>query len=142
LASFLGADAASIIGDSLATIQTSVFRFTGFIDLVPGTQTFAIGSDDGYRLTIDNTLVSQRSQPRSFSTTTRTRNLGEGSAEFELIFYENFGNTGVEFFIDGALATPSPVPVPTGLTLIASALAALGLLKWRRRRIFPLVNAT
>jgi hypothetical protein len=140
LASDLGAAAASIIGHGLATIQTSVFRFTGFLDLLPGNQSFAIGSDDGYRLTINGQRISQQNRPRSFSTTTRNRNPGTGRAAFELIFYENFGNSGVEFFVDGVLASPAPIPVPAGLPLIASALAALGLLKWRRRPTFPLVK--
>ena len=141
LATFLGADAASIIGNGLATIQTSVFRFTGFLDLLPGNQSFAVGSDDGFRLTIDDTEVSQRARPRGFSTTTRNRNPGTGRVAFELIYFENYGNTGVEFFIDGTLANPAPIPVPAGLPLIVTAVAALGFLKSRRRRSFPLAQS-
>lgn len=140
LAAFLGADAASIVGNGLATIQTSVFRFTGFIDLLAGNQSFAVGSDDGFRLTIDGTQIAQQSRPRSFRTTSRNRNPGSGVVAVELIYYENYGNTGVEFFIDGTLATPAPVPVPAGLGLLGTAMAILGLLKWRNRRTFPLAQ--
>lgn len=138
LASFLGADAASIVGNGNATVETSVFRFTGFVDLEPGTQQFIVGSDDGFRLTINNTLVSQQSRPRGFGNTTRNRNPGSGIVPFELFFYENFGNTGLEVFIDGQIAQASPVPIPAGLPLLLSAFAALGLLKWRRPWRFPL----
>jgi hypothetical protein len=142
LANFLGADAASIIGDGLVNIQTSVFRFTGFVDLLPGNQQFITGSDDGYRLTVNGVRISQQSRPRSFNSTTRNRDPGEGRATFELLFFENYGNSGLEVFIDGAIVLAAPIPLPAGFTLILSALAALGLLKWRNRRTLPLVNHT
>lgn len=138
LASFLGADAASIVGNSNATVQTSVFRFTGFVDLEPGTQQFIVGSDDGFQLTINDVRISQQSRPRGFANTTRNRNPGSGIVPFELFFYENFGNTGLEVFIDGQVAEASPIPIPAGLPLLLSAFAALGLLKWRGRSRFPL----
>lgn len=141
LAAFLGPDAASIIGNGSATVETSVFRFSGFVDLLPGVQNFAVGSDDGYRLNINGSTVSQRNRPRGFATTSRNRNPGEGRATFELFFYENFGNTGVEFFIDGQIAQASPIPLPAGFPLILSALAGLGLFKWRRRAELALGKA-
>jgi hypothetical protein len=131
----LGVDAGSIVGNGLATIQTSVFRFTGFVDLLAGSQQFITGSDDGYRLTVNGTLIS-----RAFNTTTNNSNPGEGRATFELLFYENYGNSGLEVSLDGELIKASPIPLPAGFTLILSALAALGLLKWRNRRTLPLVN--
>lgn len=140
LANFLGVDAGSIVGNGLATIQTSVFRFTGFVDLLAGNQQLITGSDDGYRLTVNGTLISQQNRPRAFNTTTNNSNPGEGRATFELLFYENYGNSGLEVSLDGELIKASPIPLPAGFTLILSALAALGLLKWRNRRTLPLVN--
>lgn len=139
LASFIGADASSIVGDGTATIETSVLRFTGFVDLLPGNQEFIVGSDDGYQLEINGTRISRQVRPRAFGTTTTNTDPGEGRATFELFFFENFGFTGLEVFIDGQIATAAPVPLPAGLPLILTALGALGLLK-RRRSIFPLVK--
>ncbi len=134
LTQFLGADAASIVGDGTEQITTSVFRFTGFLDLVPGQQNFSLASDDGYRLTIDGNIISERSAPRSFRSTALDANAGSGTVPFELIFYENFGNTGVEFFIDSALAAPAAVPVPATLSLGLTGIAAFAMLGWRRRQ--------
>lgn len=135
LAQFLGADAASIVGNPNEQITTSVFRFTGFLTLLPGQQNFALSSDDGYRLTINNTTVSEQSGPRSFRTTALDADVGSGRVPFELVFYENFGRTGVEFFIDSLLAEPSPVPLPATATLSLAGLTILGFLGWRRRLV-------
>lgn len=133
LAQFLGGDAASIVGNGTAAITTSVFRFTGLVNLVPGTQNFALGSDDGFRLTLNNTVVTEQNTPRGFRFTTIDSDVGSGIVPFELIFYENFGNTGVEFFIDNVLAVPAPVPLPATLPLGLAALSVFGFMGWRRR---------
>lgn len=137
LANFLGSDAASIIGPSNSTLQRSVFRFTGFLELLAGPQLFTVGSDDGFRLTIGGTQISQRFSNRGFATTSTTVDAGIGLTAFELIFYENSGRTGIEFAIDNAIATPAPVPLPQGLPLIAAALGALMIL---RRKGFVLAG--
>jgi len=142
LANFLGTDAASIVGDATATITTSVFRFTGMVELLPGQQTIALGSDDGYRLRLNNVVVSQQNRPRAFRTTTVDDDVGTGIVPFELIFYENYGRTGVEFRIDNTLATPAPVPLPASAGLGLLGLIALGALRKRRRsRLLPLAPA-
>jgi len=133
LSQFLGVDAASIVGNGNATITTSVFRFTGFIDLVPGAHTFAVGSDDGFQLVLNNQVVSTRSAPRGFRFTTTTSNPGSGRMPVELIYYENFGRTGVEFFIDGVLATPAVISLPGTASLSALGLGALVVMSRRRK---------
>ena len=140
LASFIGTDASTIVGDGTATIETSVLRFTGFVDLLPGNQEFIVGSDDGYRLEINGTQISQRFRPRAFRTTTTNTDPGEGRATFELFFFENFGSTGLEVFIDGEIVTAAPVPIPAGLPLILTALSTLAYLKRHQRPAFPLVK--
>jgi len=132
LAQFLGADAASIVGNPNEQITTSVFRFTGFVDLIPGQQSFALGSDDGYRLTLNNTVVSEQSRPRAFRFTTIGADVGSGTVPFELVFYENFGRTGVEFFIDNQLVEPSAIPLPATASLSLLGFAALFGLRRRK----------
>lgn len=108
LSNFLGSDGSSIVGNSSAQVRTSVFKFSGFIELTSGSHTFSVGSDDGFRLYIDGNQIIQHSNPRGFRFTTGSADIGSGVFPFELYFYENHGNTGVEFFIDGALAEPAP----------------------------------
>lgn len=135
LEDFLGRDAGYIIGDGSARLRTSVFRFSGFLDLLPGQQNIAVGSDDGYRLTIDDTVVSIQDSPRGFGITQLNFDAGVGVVPFELIFYENFGRTGVEFFIDGVLADPAPIPLPQTASLGLLGLCALFGLGYRRRHL-------
>ena len=126
LAQYLGGDAASIIGPSSMSITRSVFRFTGFLDLTSGNQLFQVGSDDGFRLTVGGNLVAQHTNSRGFRFTSATSNPGAGRTPFELIYFENRGRTGVEFFVDGALAAPAPVPLPGAFALLLAGLAAFG----------------
>ncbi|MEL6640835.1 MAG: hypothetical protein AAFP98_05915 [Pseudomonadota bacterium] len=133
LASFLGTDAASIVGDGTRAVTTSVFRFTGYVDLLPGQQSFALGSDDGFRLTLDNTVVAQQNRPRGFRFTNLAADAGDGRVPFELIFYENFGRTGLEFFIDNSIIVPASIPVPATAGLGLMGVATLAGLGMRRR---------
>lgn len=142
LATFLGSDAASIVGNPNEQITTSVFRFTGLVDLQPGQQSFAIGSDDGFRLSFNNTVVAQQSGPRSFRFTNQLTDVGSGRVPFELIFYENFGRTGVEFFINNTLAEPAAVPVPATAGLMLMSLMSLAIVGfWRRKPKMALAPA-
>ncbi len=132
LAQFLGSDSSTIIGDSGRNLWNSVFRFTGFLSL-SGQHRFSVGSDDGFQLKIGNILVASQSTPRGFGYTHRLFDAGTGVKPFELVYYENSGYTGVEFKIDDALAMPSAVPLPAGLPLVLTGLAALGLVARRRK---------
>lgn len=132
LATFLGTDAASLSSNALTTLEFSVFRFTGQIAL-DGLTEFSVGSDDGFQLTIDDTLVSSFDAPRPFDTTTVSADLGTGLFDFELIYFEDAGLTGIEFFIDGEIVTGdmAPIPLPAGGALLLTGLAGLAL---KRRR--------
>ena len=132
---FLGTDAASLAGTSVGNLMNTVFVFTGFLDLAAGAQTFSVGSDDGFRLTIGGQEISSAGT-RGFTTTSATLDAGTGVTDFELVYFEQSGKAGVEFSIDGALATaavPAAVPLPAGLPLMALALGALGLGARRRK---------
>lgn len=133
LSNFLGGttgDGGSIVGTDASDLLLSVFRFTGFVDLTAGAHTFDLGSDDGFRLTIGGTQVAIQATERGFGTTSVNADLGAGVQAFELIYFEDDGNTGIEFKIDGSVVTgvAAPVPLPAaGWMLIAGVggLAAL-----------------
>lgn len=133
LSAFLGADAATLTGAGTTNMYRSVFRFTGSLLLAPGQQTFGVGSDDGFNLIIGGTRIGG-SGNRGFSYSNMVADAGEGVADFELIFWENGGSTGIEFKIDNALAAApvSPVPLPAGLPLALLGLGALGFVARKR----------
>lgn len=98
VANFLGADAASISNPGLLPIaaNTLVFTFDGFIHVgVPGTYSFSVGSDDGFQLLIDGTVVTQFTGIRAFATSTGAITLGAGYHTFSLLYWENAGQEGL-----------------------------------------------
>ncbi len=136
LAAFLGADAASIDRNAELELTTSVAVFRGWLDLASGPLKFSVGSDDGFALFVGGTELSRFSNPRAFKTTDVMADLGAGRTPFELIYYENFGNTGVRFAIDGTIVTgvapPAAIPLPATAPLVLLGLGAVFLLRRRR----------
>ena len=132
LEEFLGDDAASLSGGSDLTLEQSVFVLTGQIMLDGTEDVFSVGSDDGFRLTIDGMLISENTAPRGFEFTDATPGLPAGLYTFTLVYFENQGFTGVEFRVDGSIVAAAPVPLPAAMILFGPALA--GLAYARRRR--------
>ena len=126
LADFLGDDAGSLMGDGAATLEQSVFVFTGQI-LLDGTEdVFRVGSDDGFRLLIDGQLISENAAPRGFGFTDASPALAAGLYTFTLVYFENEVFTGVEFLVDGEIVIAgAPVPVPAGAVLLLTGLGGL-----------------
>lgn len=135
LADFLGADADTLSGAGDSNLMKSVFQFSGDLGL-SGIQTVSVGSDDGFVLKLDGVEVLGFSTPRAFAYTSGSFDFTDVKM-FELTYYENYGNTGVEFRIGGTVVNPSmspaPVPVPAALPLLGAGLATLGGLRRMRR---------
>lgn len=131
LAAYLADDANTLSGGGDLRLTGSVFRFSGVLDLVPGTTTFTVGSDDGFRLILGGVVAAEQVRPRGFRETEITTSVG-GRTEFVLYYFENRGRTGVEFrandrIVDASLAaTPVPLPGSAGLALTGLALLAIG----------------
>jgi hypothetical protein len=107
LASFLGANASGLSGAGRNTLDTSVYLFSGYLnvtsamDNTPGTgtidMTFQVGSDDGMRLAIGGTTVTAFDAPRPYAYSSGSASFAAaGLYPIALLFWENYGNTGVD----------------------------------------------
>lgn len=126
LSSFLGADSATLSAD-FTNLSTSAMRFVGQI-LLDGSETsFEVGSDDGFVLRIGGSEISRFETQRSFSTTFAANPLSPGLYTFELIYFENGGDTGIEFGVDGNIvaAGAAPVPLPGAAFFMITGLAGV-----------------
>ncbi|MEM9046354.1 MAG: VPLPA-CTERM sorting domain-containing protein [Pseudomonadota bacterium] len=132
LSTFLGSNGTLLSGAD-SVMQTTVTMITGILNLDPGTYTFSVGSDDGYELLFGNQLVSQRTTNRGFQTDNTQVTVQAGDNQFfQLLYWENLGQTGLRFSINGVVVDQNftDVPLPAGLPLM---LAGLGMIAvWRR----------
>lgn len=133
LSAFLGADAGSLSGAAGSTLGGSVFRFTGFLDLGAGGHMFTVGSDDGFQLSLGGSVLSSFGGLRAYDETSAFSGLS-GVQAFELIYFENAGDTGVTFNIDGELAQAAlpAVPLPASGLLLLGAVGGFGALRRKR----------
>jgi hypothetical protein len=141
---FLGVDGASLSGSQNTKLFGSVFRFTGFIYLDAGENTFNVGSDDGFELTVGESTV-RHEYTRGFGTTSLTDLFDGGWSPIDLMYFENGGNTGVELRLNGAIVTSlstrtsdvalsaAVVPLPGAMPLLLGAMVGAGFLARRRK---------
>jgi hypothetical protein len=164
LANFLGKNASGLSGASNNTLETSVYLFSGYLDVTAAMDTiagnntidiaFRVGSDDGMRLNIGGTTVTAYDAPRAYGYSTGTASFAKaGLYPIALLFWENYGNTGVDLAwqvagnsawqdvltadlyasVPAIVSADGHVPEPGSLALIClGALAAVGS---RRRHI-------
>ena len=134
LSDFLGVDGTSLQGTDF-TVSQSVLVITGQVLLSEGAQTFTVASDDGFRLTIGGMLISEFASDRRFGETSATMDAGVGLTTFTLVYFDNLGDAGLRFSVDGEVATAitgEVIPLPGALALMLPALGAGTLLRLRR----------
>jgi hypothetical protein len=126
---FLGSDAATLVGNP-PTSFGAVFVLSGFIAIDRAeTVGFAVGSDDGFRLTIGGVVVSEFSAERSFSFSFGEATFEEdGLYPIDLVYFANDqGESGIEFFstIPGGRVIDNPAGdyslVPTNVLYVPEA---------------------
>lgn len=145
LSTWLGSNG-SITSGSDTQVYSSVFKFSGFITLGAGIQNLAIGSDDGYKLSIGGGVVSQLNGNRPFATTNAIFNAGAGGTfAFELLFWDGVNSpinnfTGLNVTVNGNViddtitSTMAPVPLPAAMPMMLAGFGLAGAFVARRRR--------
>ena len=112
-----------------ATLNNTVFEFTGYLDLAPGTYT--IHHDDGMFLSINGVQVISSGAPTSSIPSSFTVGAGgTGFVPFQLLYAEVNGSPAV---LSGNLGSLAQTPEPSSIVLLGSGL--LGVAGLIRRRM-------
>lgn len=160
---YLDVDPETLGAHAYDWLATSVFRFSGYLELSAGTHEFTIAADDGFALAVNGTVLAYDGAP-GLGMTAISYEAAGGPVEVALLYFENAVQTGIEFLVDGiAAGLPSTVhvttveapvgtgggspfsslrvsvvPAPPAAPLLAAAIVAFGLLRRgpraRRRR--------
>ena len=134
---FLGSEAGSVDSDNNdpVFVAGSIFRLTGLVEVNEGLNTFAVGSDDGFQLSLGGVVQpDSATEPRGFGTTEIAYvSPMAGLTTFELIYYDaQVVGAGLFVTKDGELLTPVAVPLPASALLLLGGLLGAGLLAHRR----------
>lgn len=163
LGTFLGGDALTLPTAYRGySLDTSIFRYTGYIKITPDMDTqagngtidvkFRGWSDDGMRLKIGGVTIDAYNAPRAYGYSDGVASFSQaGLYAIDFLYWENYGNTGVNLqwqtgsansyqtvgssYLYSALpvaVADSQVSEPGGLAL--TALGLLGLTRIHRRR--------
>jgi hypothetical protein len=120
----------SLGGVGLNSILGTVVKITGNLSVAAG-DTFAVSSDDGYRLTVNNEELAFQPDLNGNVTPITSTALASSSgiAPFELVWFE--GNTvGARLAVTGDYV--APVPLPAAAWMLLAGLGGLVALKRRK----------
>jgi len=134
--SLLGSPATGFSGSTTKLFPSSVFLITGFIDLLAGDHSFAMATNDGFKLTIGGTDVLSSNSQGNFGSTSSVTG---GVMAFRLLYWNNATEGRLVLTIDGesasaAAAPGAEVPLPAAGLLLVTALGGLGGVSAFRRR--------
>ena len=169
--SYLGVDANALSGSGDIALNGSIFVFSGFIAIYSDFDidtsdadidiSFAVGSDDGFRLNIGGITVTSHAGSRNYDYSAGIASFeSEGLYAVELVYYEGQDNTGIEWYstipggpdsgvpsiditgfadirlagiVPTSVLSTSPVPIAGAVWLLGSGLA--GLVVARRKKM-------
>jgi hypothetical protein len=120
----------SLGGVGLNSILGTVVKISGALSVTAG-DTFAVSSDDGYRLTVNNEQLAFQPDLNGNVTpvTSNAVTTSNGNAPFELVWFE--GNTvGARLAVTGDYV--APVPLPAAAWMLLAGLGGLVALKRRQ----------
>jgi len=90
-----------VSGDANLRMEYVGLHIEGYIYIPPGEHSFAVASDDGFRLDFDGETFTQHQQARGFLSTSETGTFEGGLYKLDLYYYENWGGEGVRLTMDG-----------------------------------------
>lgn len=110
----------------------STARLTGVFDVAADDDyTFALNSDDGSRLFIDNALVVDSWWDKPPYNVYGSTYLTEGMHPFQVDYYQLRGGSGLDLYLPTGVTYANNVPIPSAVWLLGSGV--LGLVGFRRK---------
>lgn len=99
---FLGEDGAAGSGALQAEASTFAVQLTGYVYLEAGSQSFAVTSDDGFRLRVGQETVTEYDRTRGKETSTGEIDVpASGLYPIEIVYWENLADQSLKVALNG-----------------------------------------
>ncbi len=133
LGDFLNADAGSITAGAGSTnFQESVLKLTGQVALNFG-DTINVTSDDGFRLFVDGSVLSEFIGLRGPNNTSSATWAGASGVYSTTLWYFEGQLTQAQFVSNLGDFAVAPIPIPASALLLLTAFGGLGAMRRRRK---------